>query len=69
MLIHHLNYYKKVKDPKNAEVEKVFRALNKKDYEGADRFGLCERAKKDMRKINRRKAEEIVAKGETNDIR
>ena len=49
------------------EIEKVFRALNKKDYEGAGRFGLCERAKKDMRKVNRRKAEEIVARGETNE--
>ena len=58
---------KELKDPKNVEIEKVFRALNKKDYEGADRFGLCERAKKDMRKVNRRKAEEIVARGETNE--
>ena len=62
----HPNYYKKVKDPKDIEVEKVFRALNKKDYESADRFGFCERAKKDMRKVNRRKAEEIVARRETN---
>ena len=65
--IHHPNYYKKLKDPKNTEVEKVFRALNKKDYESADRSGLCERAKKDMRQVNRRKAEEIVSRGETND--
>jgi len=49
------------------DIEKVFRALNKKDYESADRFGFCERAKKDMRKVNRRKAEEIVARGETNE--
>ena len=65
--IHHPDYYKKLKDPKNIEIEKVFRALNKKDYESADRFGFCERAKKDMRKVNRRKAEEIVARGETNE--
>jgi len=57
----HPNYYKKLKDPKEVEIEKVFRALNKKDWEEQSRLGYCESAKKQIREHNRRKAEEIVA--------
>jgi len=62
---HHPKHYKDLKDPREAKIEKIFRALNKEDYKTSSRFGLCERAKRDIREKNRRKAEEIVAKEET----
>tara|TARA_Y100000294_G_scaffold2948_1_gene3143 strand:+ start:42 stop:260 length:219 start_codon:yes stop_codon:yes gene_type:complete len=66
---HPPSYYKNLKDPKEVEIEKIFRSLNKEDYKKADRKsqGFCERAKKQIREKNRRKAEEIVASKRRGD--
>ena len=57
---------RQIKDPNKEMVEKIFRALNKREWERAGRGGYPEATKKRIRDHNRRKAEKIVADGKGN---
>ena len=57
---------RQIKDPNKEMVEKIFRALNKREWGRASRHGYAEATKKRIRDHNRRKAEKIVADGKGN---
>ena len=54
---------KQIKDPNKEMVETIFRALNKREWERADRGGYPEATKKRIRELNRHRAEKIVKDG------
>jgi len=57
---------KQIKDPNKAMIEKISRALNKREWERADRGGYAEATKKRIRELNRFRAEKIVKDGKGN---
>ena len=57
---------KQIKDPNKVMIEKISRALNKREWERAGRGGYVEATMKRIREHNRYKAEKIVRDGQGN---